>query len=78
MTYPEENVLRLIIMVVVLGSYFLGRFHSDWAYTMFELDQQSDPDRIFGMLVTMGAGALGLICLFVVAALIAAAVQKKN
>lgn len=60
-------MLRLIIFAVFALTYYLGRFKSDWLYALFDQDMTADPDRIFGLLTTMGAGALFLLILMFVA-----------
>ena len=60
-------MLRLIIFAVLGLTFYLGRFKSDWLYAMFDQDMSADPDRIFGLLTTMGAGALCLLILMFVA-----------
>ncbi|WP_109392674.1 hypothetical protein [Pseudomonas aeruginosa] len=59
-------MLRLIIFAVFALTYYLGRFKSDWLYALFDQDMTADPDRIFGLLTTMGAGALCLLILMFV------------
>lgn len=56
-------LLRLIIFSVLGLTLYLGRFKSDWLYPMFDQDMSADPDRIFGLLATMGIGALFLLIL---------------
>ncbi|MCF3986058.1 hypothetical protein L2D75_22400 [Pseudomonas aeruginosa] len=60
-------MLRLIIFAVFALTYYLGRFKSDWLYALFDQDMTADPDRIFGLLTTMGIGALCLLILMFVA-----------
>ncbi|HCR1517469.1 TPA: hypothetical protein ONA53_001868 [Pseudomonas aeruginosa] len=60
-------MLRLIIFAVLGLTFYLGRFKSDWLYAMFDQDMSADPDRIFGLLATMGICALFLLILMFVA-----------
>lgn len=69
-------MLQLLIGMVIALSYYLGRMQSDWVYAWLKLDVTSDPDRIAGVLVTMGVGvALFLATLLLVALL---AREPKN
>lgn len=56
-------MLRLIIFAVIGLTLYFGRFKSDWLYSLFEQDMAADPDRIFGLMATMGIGVLGVILL---------------
>lgn len=48
-----------LFMIVVFGlSYYLGLNQSDWAYIVFGQSIADDPDRIFGLMTTMGIGAI--------------------
>lgn len=70
-------MLRLIFFVVIGLSYYLGRFKSDWVYSYFNQDTAADPDRLFGVMVTMGVGAVILLSLMLVASLLAGRQARK-
>lgn len=61
-------MVRILLFIIVPFSYYLGRFKSDWVYTLLDLDMAADPDRIAGVMVTMaiGAGTPFLLLLLVV------------